>query len=90
VGLFLVTWTLYTWMMLVAGLRTNVALVSVLVVTSIAFPVLAVSAFVGGHNRWTQAGGVLQIIDALLAWYTAATGLLTPTTAYFTLPNPKL
>ena len=42
-------------------------------------------AFIGGQNAWTQAGGYFGMMDAIVAWYAAATGLLTPTTSYFTV-----
>ena len=37
-----------------------------------------------------QGGGILGIVCAALAYYTAFTGLMTPGHGIFVLPNPKL
>eukprot|EP00697_Spironema_sp_BW2_P007503 gnl/Spiro4/21793_TR10684_c0_g1_i1.p1 gnl/Spiro4/21793_TR10684_c0_g1~~gnl/Spiro4/21793_TR10684_c0_g1_i1.p1 ORF type:complete len:318 (-),score=70.14 gnl/Spiro4/21793_TR10684_c0_g1_i1:125-1000(-) len=94
VGMYLMVWTFFTWIMTLGAVKTNMSLLIIFVVLSFAFPCLAIGAFTGvadvPHNGWTQAGGYLGLICAFMAWYTAATGLWTPTTAYFVLPNPKL
>lgn len=41
-------------------------------------------------NGLTKAGGIFGIITALIAWYNALAGLLTPETSYFTLPTISL
>lgn len=89
-GLFLAVWTLFSWMMCIASLKTNMALVAVFLVLSVTFPLLTVGAFIGGDNGWTQGGGICGVICALLAFYTAFTGLMTPGHGVFRLPNPKL
>ncbi|CAI2173014.1 17925_t:CDS:2 [Funneliformis geosporum] len=39
------------------------------------------------NNGFTTSGGIFGIITALIAWYNALAGLLTPETSYFTLPT---
>ena len=90
-GCYLVAWTIFTWMMTIAAHRTNIALFTVFLLTSLSLPLLAAGELAdGAANGLTQAGGWVGLVTAFVAWYTALAGLLTPQTSYFTLPNPKL
>jgi len=83
---FLLAWGIFTAMMLLAALRTNVALITTLVVVLLAVVALTVAEFTG-VAIWGQIGGWLGIIAALLAWYTALAGLLASTKSAFHLPT---
>ena len=83
---FLLAWTIFTGMMLLAALRTNVALISVFVVVFLTVVALTVEQF-GGGAIWGQIGGWLGIIAAALAGYTALAGLLASTKSAFHLPT---
>jgi succinate-acetate transporter protein len=85
----LLAWTIFTAMMLLAALRTNVALITTFVVVLLTVVALTVGKFVGGDIGaiWTQVGGWLGIVAAVLAWYTALAGLLASTKSAFHLPT---
>jgi len=76
-------------MMCLAAHRTNLGLLTVLLLTSVTFPLLAAGAF-SGVAGFTEAAGAVGLVAAAIAWYTATAGLLTPQTSRFTLFNPKL
>jgi succinate-acetate transporter protein len=78
VGYYLIGWTIFTAIMLVASFRMNGALVAVFVVLTITFLLLAIGKLGGAApgQGLTQLGGYLGILTALLAWYAAMAGLL--------------
>jgi succinate-acetate transporter protein len=75
VGLVLLGWTIFTAIMLVGSLRLNGALVGVFAALFLAFLALTIG-FLGSNKTWIQIGGWLGILTALIAWYTAAAGIL--------------
>ena len=91
-GCFLVVWSLFAWIMTIAALRTNAGLLLVFITTSLSLPLLAAGAFsgVGVDSGLTQAGGIVGMASALFAFYTAAAGLLTAKTSYFTRASTTL
>ncbi|GCE08363.1 acetate uptake transporter [Dictyobacter aurantiacus] len=84
-GFFLLGWTIFTGLMLIASLRTNFALIGVFLFLFLTFLALAIGAL-GGGSAFTVIGGWLGILTALVAWYTALAGLLTTVKAPFGLP----
>ncbi|KAK4700489.1 uncharacterized protein P7C70_g5760, partial [Phenoliferia sp. Uapishka_3] len=84
IGFFLFGWMIFTFMMLIASLRSSVALSGVFFFLTITFLLLATAFFVPSMPGISVAGGGL--ITAFNAWYVAAAGLLTPDTSYFVLP----
>jgi len=83
---FLLGWAIFTAMMLLGALRTNVALITVFAVVLLTIVALTVAEFTG-VAMWVQIGGWLGIIAAILAWYTALAGLLASTKSAFHLPT---
>lgn len=83
-GFFLLGWTIFTGMMLLASLKTNVALISVFALLFVTFLLLTIGAMDGGT---TLLGGYFGIATALAAWYTALAGLLASMPSAFTLPT---
>ena len=83
---FLLGWAIFTGMMLLGALRTNLALITVFVVVLLTIVALTIAEF-GGGAMWVQIGGWLGIIAAVLAWYTALAGLLVSTKSAFHLPT---
>jgi uncharacterized protein len=83
---FLLGWTIFTGLMLLGALRTNLALITVFLVVFLTFVALTIAEF-GGGSTWGQIGGWLGIIASLLAWYTALAGLLASTKSAFRLPT---
>jgi len=84
-GFFLLGWTIFTGLMFIASLRTNLALMGVLLFLFLTFLALTIGAL-GGGSPFNVIGGWLGIITALVAWYTALAGLLTTVKAPFGLP----
>ena len=85
-GIYLLSWAIFTLCMAVAALRTNVVLLSILVILFFAFMCLSISHFVDNDLEWRRAGGLLGIIISLLAWYKAVAVFLTKDNSFFTLP----
>ena len=83
-GFFLLGWTIFTGIMLLGSLRINWALIAVFAALFLTFLSLAV-AELGGGSTFGILGGWLGILTALLAWYTALSGVLGKT-GMFSLP----
>jgi succinate-acetate transporter protein len=67
-GFFLLAWTIFTVILLVASLRTNRVLVVTFIALTITFMVLTLAEFQESASL-TKTGGWLGIITAALAWY---------------------
>jgi succinate-acetate transporter protein len=77
-GLFLVAWTIFTFYMLLASLRTSIALIAVFVLLFAAFVFLALGNF--DQVSWVlKAGGWLGLVTAAAAWYASAAGVINST-----------
>lgn len=89
-GVFLLGWTIFTLLMFLGTLRSNLALMAVFGVLFLTFLCLTIGWLVnasgGFGNTWIAIGGWLGILTALLAWYTALAGLLASAHSAFTLP----
>lgn len=85
-GLYLITWFIFTFIILVASLRSSVAMVALFFFLDITFLLLGVGKFYPTSTIITKAGGIFGIITASLAWYIAAAELITSDTSYFVLP----
>ncbi len=86
VGVYLLGWTIFTAYMFLGTLRQTGALASVFLVLTLTFLFLTIGAL-GTSTSMTQIGGWLGIITAVLAWYTAAAGVLTATNSMIKLPT---
>ena len=87
VGIFLLSWTIFTVYMLVASFRTNKALASVFSVLMVTFLFLIFYRF-NPDMKWLEEwGGYLGIVTACLAWYTSAAGILNPMYGRTVLPT---
>ncbi|KAG8776830.1 hypothetical protein FRC12_000678 [Ceratobasidium sp. 428] len=84
-GIYLTTWTIITFIMLLATFKSSIALVSTFFFLMMTFMVLAISEFIGSLAA-TKAGGILGCITACLALYTGSAGLYSPDASYFVLP----
>jgi hypothetical protein len=80
---FLLGWTIFTGIMLLASLRINLVLIVLFALLFVTFILLTIGAFGGGTG---QAGGWFGIATALVAWYAALAGLLDSMKSAFTLP----
>jgi len=80
VGVFLLGWTIFTGLMLVATFRLNGALVVVFALLFLTFLSLTIGWLAGigsgTFTTWVGIGGWLGIATAIAAWYTALAGVL--------------
>jgi succinate-acetate transporter protein len=92
VGVFLLGWTIFTGLMLLGTLRSNLALIGVFFFLFLTFLALTIGWLAGipasgtGSLTWVNIGGWLGIVTALVAWYTALAGVLASTKSAFQLP----
>jgi len=84
-GLFLLGWTIFTLLMFLGTLRTNLGLIALFGLLTLTFLALTI-AELGGGTTFTVIGGLLGILTALVAWYNALAGVLSAGKAAFTLP----
>jgi len=80
VGVFLLGWTIFTALMLIATFRLNGALVVVFALLFLTFLALTIGWLAGvgtgTFTTWVGIGGWLGIVTAIAAWYTALAGVL--------------
>jgi uncharacterized protein len=74
VGLYLIAWAVFTAYMTVAALRVNNAVLTVFVLLTLTYVVLAIAEF-GGSSGLQKLGGYLGILTALAAWYASFAGV---------------
>jgi len=86
-GVYLLGWTIFTGLMLIAAHRTNGGLVTLFFFLFLTFIMLTAANFNGGSASLEKAGGALGVITAFIAWYNALSGLLTKENSLFTLPT---
>ncbi len=84
-GIFLLGWTIFTFLMFLGSLRINLALIALFLFLTLTFLALAIGEL-GGGATFQMIGGWLGIITALIAWYTALAGVLSSAKSVFTLP----
>ena len=77
-GVFLLGWTIFTGIMLLASFRTNGALVVVFVLLFVTFALLTIGAL-GPSKSMHQLGGWVGVLTAIAAWYTALAGVMRAT-----------
>ena len=88
-GYFLLSWTVFTAVLLVASLRTNGALIATFLVLTVTFVLLALGHF--GHSESLEKlGGWLGILTAALALYAAAASVINETWKRPVLPQWKI
>lgn len=88
-GIYLLGWTIFTGIMLIASHRSNCGLVALFFFLFITFVLLTASKF-QANITLQVAGGAFGVITAVIAWYNALSGLLTKESSYFTLPTIPL
>jgi len=86
-GIFLLGWALFTFLMWFGTLRTNLALSALFAFLTLTFLLLSIAEFKRASGlRVKRAGGWFGIFTAIIAWYIALAGLLTHENSFFTLP----
>ncbi|CEI98729.1 hypothetical protein RMCBS344292_12830 [Rhizopus microsporus] len=88
-GIYLLSWAIFTGILLIASHRSSVGLISLFFFLFITFILLAAAKF--NNSLTTQvAGGAFGVITAIIAWYNALSGLLTKDSSHFLLPTGRL
>lgn len=91
VAFFLFGFFIFTTIMTIATLRASISLFLTFFTVDCTFLMLAISELnIGSAAALQKAGGSFGIVAAFLAWYTAATGLLTKDSVGFQLPAGEL
>ncbi|HLI70286.1 MAG TPA: acetate uptake transporter [Ktedonobacteraceae bacterium] len=85
VGFYMLAWAFFTFLWFLGTLRVNVALMAVFLFLTLTFLGLSISSF-GGGDTWLHISGYVGVITAILAWYTAAAGMLASTNSPVQLP----
>ena len=82
-AIYLLAWTIFTLILLLASLRTTVGLVCLFTALTATFSLLTAAEFgsanqagVGSFTKVHRAAGFLGIVTAVIAWYNALAGLL--------------
>jgi succinate-acetate transporter protein len=88
-GWYLMSWAIFTSLMLIAALRTTAVLALLFAVVDVVLVLLALGAF-NASVALTTAGGVLGLVAAGLAWYLCAAGVIASTFGKSILPNRSL
>ncbi|CAG8618130.1 10689_t:CDS:2 [Paraglomus brasilianum] len=84
-GMFLVGWTIFTTLMVICALRTNVVLITAFIMLDLTYIMLDCYRFTG-ETIFNKIGGIFGVITAFIVWYLACAQLLTKETSYFILP----
>ena len=74
-GYYLLAWTIYTALLTICVLRTNVVLVTLLVLLVLTLGSLTIG-FLAGVSTFNTIGGYLGIITSIVAWYLGLAGIL--------------
>jgi len=78
VGVFLLGWTILTFYLMIASMRTSVAVLGVFVALDVTFVLLTIGAF-QSNSSITHAGGWAGIVTAAIAFYASAAGVINET-----------
>lgn len=89
-GFYLGTWFIFTFIMLIACLRSNIGLVALFFFLDLTFMLLMIGKFMPTNINITKAGGGLGIVTAAIAYYVGASELMPRHQSYFTLPTYAL
>jgi succinate-acetate transporter protein len=84
-GVYLLGWTIFTGLMFVGTLRSNIALIAVFGLLFLTFLLLTIGEL-GPSTGAHQIGGYLGVLTAIVAWYTALAGVLASVKSPFQLP----
>ncbi|KAF9079627.1 hypothetical protein BGX23_003572 [Mortierella sp. AD031] len=91
-GIFLLAWGIFTFIMWIATLRSTVTLSSMFFILTVTFFFLSSAhlAHLSPGNIVTRIGGGLGLVTAFLAWYNAAAGLYNSSNTFIRLPTGSL
>jgi len=85
VAFYLTPWFIFTFIMFIASLRSTFALASLFFCLTMTFMFLMIGAYTLKENL-NKVGGGFGLLTAAIAYYAAASGLITQQASYFALP----
>jgi uncharacterized protein len=85
-GLFFLCWTIFTAILVVGSMRTNIALIATLALLFLSYLFLTIGQLARFNPILLHIGGWLGIISALVAWYTCLAYMLVSSEGTFRLP----
>ncbi|KAI0684166.1 GPR1/FUN34/yaaH family-domain-containing protein [Cytidiella melzeri] len=88
-GVYLITWAVVTFLLLIAALRRNIGLIALFFFLTITFILLAVSKFTANPTssaNINKAGGGFGVLTALIAYYVGLAEMLIRDESWFGLP----
>ena len=85
-GLFFLCWTIFSGILFLGSLRTNIAMLLVLALMFLSYLFLTIGELAGANTTLLIIGGWLGIVSALVAWYTALADMLRVSRGAFQLP----
>jgi succinate-acetate transporter protein len=86
-GYYLLAWTIYTALLTICVLRTNVVLLSLLVLLVLTLGSLTIYFLSGASSSTFQTiGGYIGIITSIVAWYLGLAGILPYSNPRISLP----
>jgi succinate-acetate transporter protein len=85
IGLFLISWGIFTLYMFFASLRTTAAIALVLFLLTITYFLLGIGES-GGHEGLVEVGGWVGILTAAAAWYASFAAVINSTFGRTVLP----
>ncbi|MBW0541785.1 hypothetical protein O181_081500 [Austropuccinia psidii MF-1] len=74
-GFFLFSWFIFTTIMLIAALRSSVALIALFFFLDVTFLLLGIGQFYHETQTIVKAGGVFGLITSFIGWYITAASL---------------
>jgi hypothetical protein len=89
IGLYLIAWGIFTLYMLIASLRTTVAIAVVFLLLTITFFLLGIGES-GEHKGLVEAGGWFGLATAVAAWYASFAAVTNSTFGKTVLPVKPL
>ncbi|KAL5534963.1 hypothetical protein ACEPAF_3054 [Sanghuangporus sanghuang] len=84
-GFYLAAWFMFTFMMLIASLRSNAGLISLFFFLTLTFMFLMIAEFTG-NNSVHETGGGFGIVTAAIAYYCACANLFSRDSSFVSLP----
>jgi len=89
-ALYLATWFIFTFIMVIGSLRSNLGLVLLFFSLDMAFLFLMLGQIYPSKLGLTKTGGAFGIIAAFFAYYVGTSELIPRHASYFTLPTYQL
>jgi uncharacterized protein len=89
-GLFFLCWTIIAGVLFLGSLRTNVAMILMLLLLFLAYLLLTIGQLASANTVLLAIGGWLAIVTALVGWYTALASLINTTSSPYKLPMGKI